>query len=71
MLMERGLEPFGNFEISPLALTCGAATLLYLAMAVPQLLYIESSDVATPTQSPKAAENTQNNSKHSKHLRYL
>ena len=54
LLMERGLEPFGNFEISPLAFTCGAVTLLYLAIAVPLLLYIESS-VATPTQSPKAA----------------
>eukprot|EP00434_Breviolum_minutum_P003793 symbB.v1.2.003339.t1/scaffold172.1/size290804/5 len=53
LLMERGLEPFGNFEISPLALTCGMVTLLYLGIAVPTLLYIEASDTPTPTLSPK------------------
>lgn len=55
LLMERGLEPFGNFEISPLAITCGMATVLYLAIAVPTLLYIEASETPTPTLSPKGS----------------
>ncbi|CAJ1372042.1 unnamed protein product [Effrenium voratum] len=51
LLMERGLEPFGNFDIALLSLTCGMVTVLYCAIAVPMmLLYMEASE--TTSSSP-------------------
>lgn len=46
LLVDKGEVPFGNFEISALALACSAAALLYIAIAVPilQSRFLEQSE---------------------------
>ncbi|CAE7700166.1 SAC1 [Symbiodinium sp. CCMP2456] len=54
LLIERGLEPFDNFAISSLAFLCGAATLLYIAVAVPTIL-AETESASSPSSPNKAS----------------